>query len=172
MSSKSPEPGQTLTIELIPETAWGQNLRAVLSRRNWDAVRRFAYRRAGYRCECCGGVGPTHPVECHEVWAWDEAGLVQRLTGVIALCPTCHSVKHWGRTIATAMWPDNAETNLLGHIMRVNGWTYRETQAHKRDVFGWWAVASEFEWTLDVQTYLREAQARGDFTLRDWKGEP
>lgn len=171
-SPTEPPTRPLLTIELIPETAWGQNLRAILSSRDWDAVRKFSYRRAGYRCECCGGVGPAHPVECHEVWDWlvnsATREAVQVLVGVVALCPTCHSVKHWGRTLAVSPTPGTTESKLLAHIQRVNGWTPPQARHHLRNVFQWWSLASKYLWTLDVQTYLGTAQQAGDFTLRDW----
>lgn len=158
-----------LTIELVPSSAWGKNLRKILSPRDWDAVRRACYRRAGHRCECCGGVGPTHPVECHEIWDYDEAWGIQWLSGVTALCPTCHQVKHWGRSLAVAT-DAFAERERLGqHLMRVNGWTEAQVTAHERRVFAWWRLASARPWSLDIHAYLSMAQEAGEFTLHDYQ---
>lgn len=81
-----------LTVELIPSTSWFTNVRSHLPTGEWDLVRRAVYRRARYRCEVCGGRGggpdgPNHPVECHEVWAYDDEHHVQRLERLVALCP-------------------------------------------------------------------------------------
>ena len=46
-----------LTIELVPSTAWGENLRKILKKEHWDILRKASYKRARYRCECCGGKG-------------------------------------------------------------------------------------------------------------------
>lgn len=36
------------------------------------------------------------PVECHEVWDYDDDRKIQRLERRVALCPACHEVKHAG----------------------------------------------------------------------------
>jgi len=72
-----------LTIELVPKGQWGSNLRSELSTKDWDTLRRESYHLASYKCEVCGGVGPRHPVECHEIWHYDDAYHVQRLDGLI-----------------------------------------------------------------------------------------
>lgn len=85
-----------LTIELVPSTSWFSNLRSLLSSEEWDKIRRGCYKNANYKCEICSGVGPKHPVECHETWEYDEKQGIQKLIGLIALCPSCHEVKHVG----------------------------------------------------------------------------
>jgi hypothetical protein len=89
-----------LSVELVPATCWLSNLRSELPRQAWDALRRRTYENAGYLCDVCSGRGPTHPVECHEQWSYDDAALVQRLVCMVALCPACHQVKHLGRAHA------------------------------------------------------------------------
>src|SRR6266487_2075486 len=89
-------PAARLTVELVPETSWYNNVRALVDELGWDRIRRQMYRQADYRCEICGGRGPEHPVECHEVWRYDDRTRVQLLVRMIALCPVCHQVKHIG----------------------------------------------------------------------------
>src|SRR5688500_7037485 len=86
-----------LTIELVPAPCWWMNLRAILPGAEWDALRLAVGEVAGSCCEVCGGVGPRHPVEAHEVWEWSQESSVQRLLRLVALCPPCHVVKHAGR---------------------------------------------------------------------------
>ena len=51
-----PEEGEPkLTVELVPKTAWGGNLRQRLPKREWDRLRHLAYDQAGHRCEVCPG---------------------------------------------------------------------------------------------------------------------
>lgn len=59
-----------LQIELVPSTAFGENLRKLLTKTEWDKVRKAVYKRAGYKCEICGGKGEKHPVEAHEEWLY------------------------------------------------------------------------------------------------------
>lgn len=84
---------------MVPQTAWGRNLRAVLVKEDWDVVRKAAYQASGYRCRVCGGKGEEWPVEADEGWHYDDALRLQTLKGVIALCPDCHKVRHWGKTL-------------------------------------------------------------------------
>ena len=49
------EPTMYLGIELIPKCTWGINVRTKLSKDQWDVIRKYVYREAGYVCEICGG---------------------------------------------------------------------------------------------------------------------
>jgi hypothetical protein len=89
-------PPVRLTVELVPKTSWYHNVRALVDEMTWDRIRHQVWRQAEYRCEICGGRGPEHPVECHEVWRYDDRTRVQALVRMIALCPACHQVKHLG----------------------------------------------------------------------------
>ena len=82
-----------LTVELVPRSLWGINLRSELPKSKWDKLRKATYKKANFVCEICGGVGRKWPVECHEIWHYDDENKVQRLDGLIALCPPCHQVK-------------------------------------------------------------------------------
>jgi hypothetical protein len=139
-----------LTIELVPKGQWGVNLRSELSKGEWDRLRKATYKAAGYRCEVCGGVGPRHPVECHERWRYDEDTKTQVLEGLIALCPACHEVKHIGRAGAMGRAED-----AVAHLMEVNGWEADRALGYIDDAFGVWAKRSGEGWTLDL-SWLQE----------------
>ena len=49
------------------------NVRAVLTAKQWNALRGIVADHAYNVCEICGGVGPAHPVECHEIWDYNDA---------------------------------------------------------------------------------------------------
>ena len=134
-----------LTIELVPKTAWGTNLRSELPKTQWDVLRRACYKKAGYVCEVCGGVGPTHPVECHEIWDYDDVQRIQTLTGLIALCPKCHQVKHIG--YAQVMGKFNEARD---HLMKVNNWRKKNTNQYIEDAFMTWAQRSGVKWGVDT----------------------
>jgi hypothetical protein len=134
-----------LTIELVPRTCWFSNVRDRVSREDWDRIRKQVYKRAGHRCEVCGGRGSRHPVECHEVWEYDETTGVQSLTGMIALCPACHEVKHMG----LAGIKGRGEI-AAAHLAEVNGWTSQVTAAYIDQAFAVWKDRSNRTWSLDV----------------------
>jgi len=82
-----------LTIELIPESAWGENLRKYLPKEIWEKIRKEVFRKANYKCSICGKRGKLH---CHEVWEYDDQNHILKLKGFMALCENCHLIKHWG----------------------------------------------------------------------------
>lgn len=134
-----------LTIELVPSTAWGENLRKILKKEHWDILRKASYKRARYRCECCGGKGSQHPVECHEIWQYDDELKIQKLLDLIALCPPCHQVKHFG----FASLQGN-ELDVREHLQKVNGWSQSQTSKYVGNAFKIWEERSKFEWQLDI----------------------
>ena len=138
--------GARLTVELVPGSCWYTNVRSEVSRDAWDRLRRPVYRRARWRCEVCGGRGRDHPVECHEVWQYDDLARVQRLVGLIALCPACHGVKHLGRSYLMGH-----DEEAIAHLRAVNGWTADHADTYVELVFAIWELRSRVSWHLDLR---------------------
>ena len=84
-----------LNFELVPDSCWYSNLRSIMPDK-WKIIRKNAVARAGGRCMICGAPSPR--LEAHERWEYDEQHAVQRLKDVVAVCPACHAVIHYGRT--------------------------------------------------------------------------
>lgn len=55
-----------LPVTLIPSTAWGQNLRNVISQSQWQFLRLATFKRAQHRCQGCGARLGTNfmPMSC------------------------------------------------------------------------------------------------------------
>jgi len=134
-----------LTIELVPRTSFYKNLRSELPKELWDKLRKKTYRNANYRCEICEGVGETHPVEAHEIWGYDDRNHIQKLKGLVALCPMCHKVKHIGLTIIQGRF-DEAEL----HLETVNNWTRKQTIDYINEQFAIWKKRSQYVWDIDI----------------------
>ena len=134
-----------LTIELVPSTCWFSNVRDHVDPETWDRLRRQTYRDVNRKCAVCGGVGPKWPVECHELWAYDDVNHVQALMGLTGLCPACHEAKHMGLANTRGRGQD-----AQCHLARVNGWTVSETEEYVADAFRVWRERSQHEWTLDL----------------------
>lgn len=148
-----------LKIELVPKKSWGNNLRrdANLKQSQWDKLRKACYASAGYRCEICGGKGNKHPVECHERWSYNDETQVQKLEGLIALCPLCHKAKHLGRTLSLQGENQQLEKMaVLSHIQKVNGLNDMELDAYIKVVFALWSQRSKHPWTLDLSWLSNE----------------
>jgi len=148
-----------LAIELIPKSMWGFNVRSEVSRQDWDRIRVPVYTAAGNRCEICGGQGTQHAVECHEVWEFIEEQHVQRLARLIALCPACHQVKHFGRAVVLGF-----EGDATAHLMKVNRWDLPTARRYISAAGREWQRRSEYEWTLDLAALSRYG-ARPEFGL-------
>src|SRR5688500_99825 len=143
-------PRTLLTVELVPRTCWFSNLRSELSKEEWDRLRRAIYERAENRCEVCGQRGATHHVECHEVWEYDDERLVQRLAGLVALCPACHEAKHIGYASSVGR-----AGQARAHLARVNGWSMDDVELYLEAQFEQWSRRSQHEWSLDL-SWLRQ----------------
>lgn len=137
--------GKSLTIELVPSSCWFSNVRNHISQEEWSVVKKYTFMKAGYRCEVCGGVGEEHPVECHEVWNYDDTNLIQTLEGTVALCPDCHRVKHMGLAQVHGVG-EKAEQWLS----QINGWSEVQTSVYVDDAFDLWEARSQFDWKLNV----------------------
>tara|TARA_B100000073_G_scaffold346066_1_gene356574 strand:+ start:1313 stop:1780 length:468 start_codon:yes stop_codon:yes gene_type:complete len=148
-----------LTVELVPQSSWGNNLRneANIPKSEWDVLRKKCYKDAGYKCEICGGKGKRHPVECHERWSYDDQTKTQKLDGLIALCPTCHKAKHLGRTLSV----DKGKDRVLLHMMKLNEMSVDDLESYIVEVFLMWEERSKHDWSLDL-SWLDKA--------RGWKG--
>lgn len=148
-----------LIINLVPRSQWGANLHQSLQGPRWDQLREETYRRAGYRCEVCGPPVATEPVrqgrfivaspppvlEAHEVWEYDESEGIQRLVRLVALCPACHEVQHFGFASV-----HGRAKEATAHLMEVNGWDVRTAKAHIAEAIALWKRRNEVAWTLDL----------------------
>ena len=151
-SSETSQP--RLTIELVPFTCWFSNVRDHVDRDTWDRIRRRIYADVNRMCAVCGGHGPKWPVECHELWEYDDDAHIQKLTGLTGLCPACHEVKHMGLANIRGRGAEARE-----HLAQVNGWTADEAGEYVTEAFRVWKERSEHEWTLDM-TWLERLGVR------------
>lgn len=149
-----------LLPELVPETAWCKNLRSALSESDWDRVRKSAYKKAGYKCEICGGNGKHHPVECHEVWEYQNSSGkrgIQRLKKVEAVCPACHEVKHIGLAQVRGRY-----NQAIRHMCRVNGISKKKAEAVVVSAMAEWQKRSQIEWDCDLTEIAGSLYNDGD----------
>ncbi len=139
-----------LTIELVPKTCWYSNVRSNISKEEWDRIRKIVFNRAGNMCEICGGHGNQWPVECHEMWLYDDERHIQKLVKLIALCPSCHEVKHLG--LAGTRGREGA---AMTHLAKVNNWSTTDAQHYVEAAFETWHQRSRHHWTLDISCLVQ-----------------
>lgn len=144
-----------LLVELIPTTCHYSNVRTTVKTDEWDKIRKLSYAAAGNKCEICGDTGKNqgkrHAVECHEIWDYDDENHIQKLIGLISLCPFCHMTKHIGRAIAMG-----AEKVCYTQLAKVNKWTPEQIQKHIVESFEVHKERSKHEWKLDISILEHE----------------
>ena len=139
-----------LEIELVPSTSWYSNVRSNVSKNKWDTIRKRSYKKANYKCEICGDNGRNQgvkwPVECHEIWDYNEETKIQKLTGFISLCTNCHKTKHAG----LAIFVNNEKDLVINQLMKVNEISKKEAEHHIEESFKLWERRNQYEWKLDL----------------------
>lgn len=140
-----------IRINLVPQTSWGRNLRALMERDAWrEFARTKVYARTGSLCLVCGGRGPEWPIEADEVWRFDEAAGIQTLHDVVPLCPACHEVRTVG--LATARGRGEAAARHLAWIERI---PVVDARARIADAMKTWQRRSRRQWKIDVSIMER-----------------
>ena len=138
-----------LNFELVPDGCWGSNLRTILSKAQWDFLRKDAYARAEGKCMICGRKATR--LETHERWSYDMENGVQKLEDIIAVCHDCHSVIHISRT------------QLKGDVERAEKHFIRVNKCSYADYVKALGEANEFhrklnavpEWKLDLSYFKK-----------------
>jgi hypothetical protein len=145
-----------LTTELVPSTLWYTNLRSLITKKQWDIIRKKCYSDANYKCEICGDTGQiqgvTHNVDCHEIWQYDDKLHIQKLIGLIALCPNCHLVKHPGYAHS-----QGKSELVIRQLVKINNMTVDQAIEYIENAFIIWKERSQYKWTTDisyVDTYI------------------
>jgi hypothetical protein len=134
-----------LSIELVPSTSFYKNLRSILSSSDWNRLRTDSYKKANYRCEICNGIGLKHPVECHEIWSYDDKKHIQKLEGLISLCPSCHEVKHIGLA-----YLKNRGDIAKSHFKKINNLQDFEASFLIDQSFKQHSKRSQYNWSIDL----------------------
>ncbi len=135
-----------LSIELVPRSSWFNNVRSEVTKVEWDSIKSIIFKKARYCCEICGKRGAKWPVECHEIWHYDDKQKIQSLKGFIALCPSCHEVKHAGLAELKGKGAVAA-----AHLAIINKWKYFDAKKYIKMQFDIWEERSEHSWLLDVK---------------------
>ncbi|WP_411178941.1 HNH endonuclease [Klebsiella variicola] len=156
-----------LTIELVPRSCWFDNVRSAVSSTDWKRLRQQTARRAGWKCQVCGGKGPRWPVECHEIWHYDDDRQCQTLTGLIALCPSCHEVKHMGFSELRGK-----KDEAVAHLALVNGWSLQGAFDYVDEAFDVWQERSRHAWQLDISWLEAQGIKRQDETAAEGENIP
>ncbi|AJQ97492.1 3'-5' exonuclease [Gynuella sunshinyii] len=156
--------------ELIPKTMWGKNVRAIISKQNWDALRwsfgaikfpppfttsavtDLGLPRPNWndeiKCQICGKKQDS--LELHELWEYENELNVQKLIGFVSVCEDCHLSLHLG--FANTV---NKGEKAKNHLIKLNKWTDKEAEKNINSIYKKWLERSQHEYTLNID-YLKK----------------
>ncbi len=132
-----------LFIELIPQSQFKKNVRALLTKAQWKILRDQVCSEVYNICQICDIAFPS--LHCHEIWLFDDKKSIQKLDGMIALCESCHMCIHFGLAQL-----QGKEELAIKHLMKINLWNKKETIAHIKKSFLIWQERSKKVWKLDM----------------------
>jgi hypothetical protein len=81
---------------LVPRPLWGINAHDLLDRESWQRMRRDTFSRDNLRCIICE---QKRPLECHEVFSYDDITGTATLVRLESRCADCHACNHLGRLL-------------------------------------------------------------------------
>lgn len=135
-----------LTVEAFPASLVSHiNMSTALPEQTYHAIRKETYKKASYRCEVTGGVGPQWPVECHEMWRFHDDSCTLQLMGFTALHPSVHAAKHLERQRGVQQ-----RQQALEMLQLVNGWTAAEAEAYWNFAKATAIRRSSQQWKFDL----------------------
>lgn len=171
----------TLAVSMVPLGNWTKNVRSVVARDVWEAMRYYfratsrmpAYmrrlslptpdRHTPIECDCCGVQRDN--LELHEVWSFDDDGLVQKLEAFAPICDRCHNVVHFGRASQLGLGDQTFE-----HLKAVNGLTKGKATKHIERAYAIWKKRSSKSYAVDMQ--LLEDFLPENLIHRNWMEKP
>lgn len=133
-----------LSVELIPSSAWQNNLRSLLKPSMWESIRKKVFTKNDFKCAICSR--PSKSLHAHEVWSFDNINKIQKLENIIALCYLCHGVKHFGYTSLK----NNNPEKFIKHFMKINKCDRITFQNHLKEETEKFENRSHFDWQLDL----------------------
>ncbi len=140
---------EKIKFELVPDGCWGYNLRSILSKEQWDYIKKYVKSKSGGKCTVCGA--KSSRLDAHEKWRYDGESATVILEDIIAVCRDCHNAIHMNRTLLCG----NGE-RAENHYMAVNGASYaeyREALGKANEIQR--KLNSISEWKLDMSALTK-----------------
>ncbi len=142
-----------LSIELVPSTSWYSNVRALISRKDWDTIRFATYAKYNNICATHNCGSTIKPLNCHEIWEYDDINHTQTLKGFIALCALCHHIKHLGYAHILADEGKLDMVKVMEHFMGVNQCDIKFYASYSDKAFAQWEQRSKHQWNICLDEY-------------------
>jgi hypothetical protein len=136
-----------LVPELVPKPLWGISASKTL-RFAWKKIRQDVLAAANQKCELCDHEPNPYygdPLNCHEVWHYDDRHAVATLIQLRAQCNDCDSAVHIGRAIV-----HGAGDKAFAQLQKVNSISYAEAERLYDAALAQWKSRSKVAWQMRV----------------------
>lgn len=134
-----------LPIEVVPESSHYKNLRYMLSKKEWESLRKKILTPLNNKCEICGDSSPNRGLDLHEVWCYNKDTSEQKLVKLEGLCIYCHEVKHY--FLANMKGNYHRARNRL---QQINCFTNRQADEYEEYVIKNYKENSLYTWSLNI----------------------
>jgi hypothetical protein len=142
----------TLVIDFVPKTCWCKKIRYALVPEDFKRLEGLVINRTNRQCEACGVKDPKQEtrMEVQARWEYDvsEGKHVQRLVRLMAMCPDCHEVTHFGKACM-----DGRRDAAMVHLQKAANMSAENAQAHADAAYTRLRELNEHEWQLDLSLF-------------------
>jgi len=144
-----------LAPHLVPKPLWGKSAFRLFGRRTlWKQMRTDALEVAHHTCEICGDTPSPicgDPLNCHEVWVYDDKRGKATLESLRIQCSKCDAVVHMGRTVA-----HGGRDAAISQLCKINGLSTKQAEKLYVRAMATWAKRSKKKWQIAVAQHLLE----------------
>ncbi|MBN6739031.1 hypothetical protein JKG47_00440 [Acidithiobacillus sp. MC6.1] len=139
--------------DLIPVSAHGTSLASLLTKKDWDAIRKPLIENRSYTCEACGR-RQSKGLNAHEIWEYhlperSKQGCsrqgVQRLAEIKILCHKCHIMYHLAFAGLKGQWEET-----IDRLMCLHRWDTSRTETFLGAVDARKDSFNLYSWILDL----------------------
>jgi hypothetical protein len=102
---------------LVPRPLWGINAHDLLDRDSWQCMRHDTFSRDNFHCFICE---QKRPLECHEVFSYDDVTGTATLVRLESRCADCHACNHLGRLLKRNRDGFKKALKRIGALNRLN----------------------------------------------------
>lgn len=132
-----------LWANLIPLQSFKVNLRHILLRKEWNAIRSAIYKRDEYKCIICKR--DDVKLNAHEDWVYDYKKGLQKLNRIISLCDLCHNNIHLGYSGSVDI---ESKEKIRQHWCKINNQNEEDFKRYLFNVFVLWHLKNKIQWKI------------------------
>ena len=148
--------GYKLSISMVPQALWGENLRKHLTHGSWNKLRVSQFEREP-NCEFCGSSPTGAARHAHEEWDYATTPSTAYLVKLRTICQMCHFVEHPGFVsvmVAQGKFKPARLDDIKRHFCIVNSCKEADYRKHVEEARSKYEeLARVTDWKIDFGRY-------------------